>query len=52
MPSSVLYLDYSANTKNLRPQQLITAADATAGRNIVSNTLNETGKIFKTLVAQ
>jgi hypothetical protein len=44
------YLDYSSKTKDLRAQQLITAADATAGRNIVSNTLNETGWKFKTLV--
>jgi hypothetical protein len=45
------YLDYSVKTKNLHPQQLITAADAAAGRNILSNIFNETGKTFKTLVA-
>jgi hypothetical protein len=45
------YLDYSAKTKDLRAQQLITAADTAAGRNILSNTLNETGKTFKTLLA-
>jgi hypothetical protein len=45
------YLDYSVKTNNLHPQQLITAADAAAGRNILSNTLNETGKTFKTLIA-
>ncbi|MGD2270773.1 MAG: hypothetical protein PVI06_10285 [Desulfobacterales bacterium] len=45
------YLDYSMKTKNLHPQRLIAAADAAAGRNILTNTLSETGKTFKTLLA-
>ncbi len=45
------YLDYSEKTKNLHPQQLITAADAAAGRNILRNILNETGNTFKALIA-
>ncbi len=44
------YLDYSAKTKNLRPQQLINAADAAAGRNILNNTPSVTGETFKTLI--
>jgi hypothetical protein len=45
------YLDYSVKTKNLHPQQLITEVDVAAGRNILRNTLNQTGKTFKILVA-
>jgi hypothetical protein len=45
------YLDYSVKTKNLHPRQLIAAADAAAGRNILANTLNETGKTFKHIIA-
>lgn len=45
------YLDYNAHTKNLTPQQRINAVDALAGRNILNNTLGNTGKRFKTLIA-
>ena len=45
------YLDYNALTKNLTPQQRINAVDAFAGRNILNNTLGNTGARFKTMIA-
>jgi hypothetical protein len=45
------YLDYNSGTKNLTAQQRINAADSIAGRNILNNTLSETGERFKTLIA-
>ena len=45
------YLDYNPLTKNLTPQQRINAVDASAGRNILNNTLGNTGERFKTLIA-
>ena len=45
------YLDYNSLTKNLTPQQLINAVDSLAGRNILNNSLGDTGKRFKTLIA-
>jgi len=45
------YLDYNAHTKNLTPQQRINAVDSLSGRNIVNNSLGNTGERFKTLIA-
>ena len=45
------YLDYNSHTKKLTPQQRIKAVDSLAGRNILNNTLGNTGKQFKTLIA-
>lgn len=45
------YLDYNSLTKNLTLQQRINAVDASAGRNILNNTLGNTGERFKTLIA-
>ena len=45
------YLDYNALTKSLTPQQRINAVDAFAGRNILNNTLGNTGARFKTMIA-
>jgi hypothetical protein len=45
------YLDYNSRTKNLTAQQRINAVDSIAGRNILNNTLGQTGEQFKTLIA-
>jgi hypothetical protein len=45
------YLDYNSHTKNLTPQQRINTVDLLAGRNILNNTLGDTGERFKTLIA-
>ncbi len=45
------YLDYDANTRALRPQQLINAVDSLAGRQILDGQLNQTGERLKILIA-
>jgi hypothetical protein len=45
------YLDYNSHTKNLTPQQRINAVDSFSGRNILNNTLGNTGERFKRLIA-
>ena len=44
------YLDYDADTKNLRPQELITEIDRVAGKRILNNTPSGTGNKFKLLI--
>jgi hypothetical protein len=44
------YVNYDANTKTLRPQDLIKKADSVAGRHILNGTLSATGERFRTLV--
>ena len=46
------YLEYNSLTRNLSPQQRIIAVDRLAGRNILNNTLGETGERFKTLITR
>lgn len=45
------YLDYNSLTRNLSPQQRINTVDKVAGRNMLNNTLGNTGERFKTLIA-
>ena len=43
------YMDYNAQTRKLRPQQLMYKMDIIAGQQIVQNRPNKTGETFKSI---
>jgi len=45
------YVDYNSRTRALAPQELINMSEKDAGRRILDNRLNQTGKLFQDLIS-
>lgn len=45
------YIDYNSRTQALAPQELINLSEKAAGRRILDNSLNQTGKLFQELIS-
>ena len=45
------YVDYNSRTRDLAPHELINMSEKAAGRRILDNSLNQTGKLFQDLIS-